>query len=48
MKIDEVTLRAFVDGELSPTERNRIEAVLSNNPELKQQADAMHASRLHA
>lgn len=46
MKIDEVTLRAFVDGELSPAERTCVEAVLSNNAELKQQADAMHASRL--
>jgi hypothetical protein len=46
MKIDEITLRAFADGELSPMERNRIEAVLSNNPELKQQADSLHASRL--
>ncbi len=46
MKIDEVTLRAFVDGELSPAERNRVEAVLGNNAELKREADDMHASRL--
>jgi anti-sigma factor RsiW len=46
MKIDEVTLRAFVDGELSPAERSRVEAVLGNNAELKREADAMHTSRL--
>jgi anti-sigma factor RsiW len=46
MKIDEATLRAFVDGELSPAERSRVEAVLSNHAELKLEADAMHASRV--
>jgi anti-sigma factor RsiW len=46
MKINEITLRAFVDGELSPAERNCVEAVLGNNAELKREADAMHASRL--
>jgi anti-sigma factor RsiW len=46
MKIDEETLRAFVDGELSPAERSRVEAVLSNSADLKRTADAMHASRV--
>ena len=46
MQIDEVTLRAFVDGELSPAERSRVEAVLSNHAELKREADAMYASRV--
>jgi anti-sigma factor RsiW len=46
MKIDEATLRAFVDGELSPAERSRVEAVLSNSADLKRTADAMHASRV--
>jgi anti-sigma factor RsiW len=46
MRIDEVTLRAYVDGELSPVERSRIEAVLGHNEALKLQADALQASRL--
>lgn len=46
MKIDESTLRAFVDGELSPAERSRVEAVLGHDPQLAQQARAMQASRL--
>lgn len=46
MQIDEVTLRAFVDGELSPAERSRVEAILSNSTDLKRSADAMHASRV--
>jgi anti-sigma factor RsiW len=46
MKIDEITLRAYVDGELSPDERQRVDAILSNNDALKAQADALQASRL--
>ncbi len=46
MKIDETTLRAFVDGELSPPDRSRVEAVLAHDATLAQQVQAMQASRL--
>ena len=46
MKIDEITLRAYVDGELSLDERQRVDAILSNNDTLKAQAEALQASRL--
>ena len=46
MKIDEIRLRAYVDGEASVAERGRVETALCNNDELKRQADAMYASRL--
>jgi anti-sigma factor RsiW len=46
MKIDEPTLRAYVDGELSPLARTQVEAVLANHEDWRQQADALRASRL--
>ncbi len=46
MNVDETTLRAYVDGELSVSEQGRIEAVVANNPELAQQLKALRASCL--
>lgn len=46
MIIDETTLRAYVDGELSPQERARIEAVVSNNEDVRMQVQALQASCL--
>jgi hypothetical protein len=46
MIIDEVILRAYVDGELSPEERGRVEAAVSNNADLRKQVEALQASCL--
>ena len=46
MNIDEVTLRAFVDGELSPNERERVEALIAHNDEARRQVEALRASSL--
>jgi anti-sigma factor RsiW len=46
MKIDESVLRAYVDAELAPEQRDQIEAVLAHNAELRAQVQALRASRL--
>ncbi|MGL4231112.1 MAG: anti-sigma factor family protein, partial [Casimicrobium sp.] len=46
MNIDETTLRAYVDGELSPAERERIAAAIANSVALEGQVAAMRASVL--
>jgi anti-sigma factor RsiW len=46
MNIDEVTLRAYVDGELSASERTRIEDAIALQPELLRQVEALRASCL--
>jgi anti-sigma factor RsiW len=46
MIIDEVILRAYVDGELSPEERGRVEAAVSNSAGLRKQVEALQASCL--
>ncbi len=46
MNIDETTLRAYVDGELSPAERERVAAAIANNLALEEQVAAMRASVL--
>jgi anti-sigma factor RsiW len=46
MNIDEITLRAYVDGELTPAERERVAAAIANNASLEGQVAAMQASVL--
>jgi anti-sigma factor RsiW len=46
MTIDEVTLRAYVDSELSAAERQSVEVALAHSPELRLQLAAMKASCL--
>jgi anti-sigma factor RsiW len=46
MTIDEVTLRAYVDSELSAAERQSVDAALANSSELRAQLAAMKASCL--
>jgi anti-sigma factor RsiW len=46
MIVDEQMLRAYVDGELDPTLREQVDAVLTHSPELRTQADALRASCL--
>jgi anti-sigma factor RsiW len=46
MKVDEIVLRAYVDGELDPQRREQVEAVLEHSPELQGMANAMRASCL--
>lgn len=45
MSIDDVTLMAFVDGELSATERTTVEAAMAADPALKARADAFRMAR---
>jgi anti-sigma factor RsiW len=46
MMVDDPTLLAFVDGELDPASREKVEAVLAHNPELEAQVAALSASCL--
>jgi anti-sigma factor RsiW len=46
MKIDENTLRAYVDGELSPAERSSVELAVEHSEDLRAQLAAMRASCL--
>ncbi len=46
MNFDEVTLRAYVDQELSAPERSRVDAALEQSPELQTLVGALKASRL--
>ena len=46
MKVDELLLRAYVDGELEPQRREQVEAVLAHSPELQALAEALRASCL--
>jgi hypothetical protein len=46
MNIDEITLRAYVDGELTPAERERVAVAIANNAALEGQVAAMQASVL--
>jgi anti-sigma factor RsiW len=46
MTIDETTLRAYVDAELSLSERERVDAALAHSAELRLQLEAMKASCL--
>jgi anti-sigma factor RsiW len=46
MKVDELTLLAFVDGELDPASREKVEAVIAHSPELQAQVTALRASCL--
>jgi anti-sigma factor RsiW len=46
MHIDELTLRAYVDGELSLAECGRVEAALAHSSELSAQIESMRASVL--
>jgi anti-sigma factor RsiW len=46
MKVDELTLLAFVDGELDPASREKVEAVIAHSPELQAQVAALRASCL--
>ncbi len=46
MSIDEATLRAFVDGELTAVERKKVEAAIAGDPELLEQVEALQASCL--
>jgi anti-sigma factor RsiW len=46
MKIDENTLRAYVDGELTPAERGSVELAVEHSEDLRAQLAAMRASCL--
>ncbi len=46
MNIDEITLKAYVDQEISPAERSRIEAAIAQSSDLQAQVAALKASRL--
>ncbi len=46
MIVDELMLRAYVDGELDPRLREQVDAVLANNPEWRARAEALRASCL--
>jgi anti-sigma factor RsiW len=46
MTIDETTLRAYVDGELTLNERQSVEAALGHSADLRSQLEAMKASCL--
>jgi anti-sigma factor RsiW len=46
MNVDEITLRAYVDGELSPAERERVASAIVNNVALESQVAAIKASVL--
>jgi anti-sigma factor RsiW len=46
MKIDDVTLLSYVDGELPPAERDQVEAAIAHSEELAAQVSALRASCL--
>lgn len=46
MVIDEALLRAFVDGELDPQSRDKVESAVAHSPDLRKQVAAMRASCL--
>jgi anti-sigma factor RsiW len=46
MMVDDAALLAFVDGELDPASREKVEAVLAHSPELRAQVAALSASCL--
>ena len=46
MSIDETTLRAYVDGELTPAECRKVESAIAGDPELLEQVEALQASCL--
>jgi anti-sigma factor RsiW len=46
MTIDEVTLRAYVDGELSPDERSRVDSLITHSAQVRKQVEALRASCL--
>ena len=46
MKIDEITLRAYVDDELAANQREQVEMQLAQQPQLRAQVQALQASRL--
>ena len=46
MKIDEMTLRAYVDDELAASQREQVETQLAQQPALRAQVQALQASRL--
>lgn len=46
MVVDEVMLRAFVDGELEPGLRQQVESAIANSPSLQMQVQALRASCL--
>lgn len=46
MVVDEVMLRAFVDGELEPGLRQQVESAVANSPSLQAQVQALRASCL--
>jgi anti-sigma factor RsiW len=46
MVVDESMLRAYVDGELDPATREKVEAVVAHSPELQAQVAALRASCL--
>jgi anti-sigma factor RsiW len=46
MNVDEITLRAYVDGELTPAERERVAAAIAHSAALESQVAAMQASVL--
>jgi hypothetical protein len=48
MSIDDLTLMAFVDGELAPAERARVESALAADPHLRARAEALRGTRTAA
>jgi anti-sigma factor RsiW len=44
--VDDILLRAYVDGELEPRTSRQVEAAIANSPALTAQVQAMRASRL--
>lgn len=46
MVVDESVLRAYVDGELDPATREKVEAVVAHSPELQAQVTSLRASCL--